>query len=61
MGPRPITSAPADLVAPAPHAEHLARCVRGPRLVEIPVMGHAVRHQVHAPLAAAILDRTGRS
>ncbi|MFJ6886171.1 alpha/beta fold hydrolase [Streptomyces californicus] len=56
-----ITSAPAEPVAPAPHAEHLAQVIRGARLVEIPGMGHALPREVHAPLAAAILDHTGRS
>ncbi|MDQ0986957.1 alpha/beta fold hydrolase [Streptomyces sp. V2I9] len=56
-----IVSAPADPVAPAPHAEHLAQVIRGARLVEIPGMGHALPREVHAPLAAAILDRTGQS
>ncbi|MER5816400.1 alpha/beta hydrolase [Streptomyces californicus] len=56
-----ITSAPAEPVAPAPHAEHLAQVIRGTRLVEIPGMGHALPREVHVPLAAAILDHTGRS
>ncbi|CAM5729743.1 alpha/beta fold hydrolase [Streptomyces badius] len=56
-----ITSAPAEPVAPAPHAEHLAQVIRGARLVEIPGMGHALPREVHAPLAAAILEHTGRS
>ncbi|NEB38242.1 alpha/beta hydrolase [Streptomyces sp. SID14515] len=56
-----IISAPAEPVAPPPHAEHLAQVIRGARLVEIPGMGHALPHEVHAPLAAAILDHTGRS
>ncbi|WP_030332369.1 alpha/beta fold hydrolase [Streptomyces sp. NRRL B-1381] len=56
-----ITSAPAEPVAPAAHAEHLAQVIRGARLVEIPGMGHALPREVHAPLAAAILDHTGRS
>ncbi|MDX5577425.1 alpha/beta hydrolase, partial [Streptomyces sp. ID01-9D] len=53
-------SAPAEPVAPPPHAEHLAQVIRGARLVEIPGMGHALPREVHAPLAAAILDHTGQ-
>ncbi|MFI1222298.1 MULTISPECIES: alpha/beta fold hydrolase [unclassified Streptomyces] len=56
-----VISAPAEPVAPPPHAEHLVQAIRGARLVEIPGMGHALPRAVHAPLAAAILDHTGRS
>ncbi|RPK91356.1 MULTISPECIES: alpha/beta hydrolase [Streptomyces] len=56
-----VVSAPAEPVAPPPHAEHLAQAIRGARLVEIPGMGHALPREVHAPLAAAILGHTGRS
>lgn len=56
-----IISAPAEPVAPAPHAEHLAQVIRGARVVEIPGMGHALPREVHTPLAAAILDHTGQS
>ncbi|MFJ6613795.1 alpha/beta fold hydrolase [Streptomyces sp. NPDC091289] len=56
-----VISAPAEPVAPPPHAEHLAQAIRGARLVEIPGMGHALPREVHAPLAGAILDHTGRS
>ncbi|MBK6041105.1 alpha/beta fold hydrolase [Streptomyces sp. MBT55] len=59
--PTMITSAPAEPVAPAPHPEHLAQVIRGAQLVEIPGMGHALPREVHAPLAAAILDHTGRN
>ncbi|MEU3053046.1 alpha/beta fold hydrolase [Streptomyces griseus] len=55
-----VVSAPAEPVAPPPHAEHLAQVIRGARLVEVPGMGHALPREVHAPLAAAILDHTGR-
>ncbi|MFD5395673.1 alpha/beta fold hydrolase [Streptomyces sp. NPDC127097] len=54
-----VVSAPADPVFPPPHSEHLAQCVRGARLVEIPGMGHALPPAVHAPLATAILAHTG--
>lgn len=56
-----IISAPAEPVAPAPHADHLTQVIRGARVVEIPGMGHALPREVHAPLAAAILEHTGRS
>ncbi|MFJ4534070.1 MULTISPECIES: alpha/beta fold hydrolase [Streptomyces] len=54
-----VVSAPAEPVFPPPHPQHLAQCVRGAELVEIPGMGHALPPAVHAPLATAILARTG--
>ena len=53
-----VISAPAEPVAPPPHADHLAQAIHGARIVEIPGMGHALPPDVHAPLAAAILDHT---
>ncbi|GGR32668.1 alpha/beta fold hydrolase [Streptomyces roseolus] len=53
-----VISAPAEPVAPAPHAEHLAQVIRGARLAEIPGMGHALPPEVHAPLAKEILRHT---
>ena len=55
-----VISAPADPVSPPPHPHHLAQAVRGAHIVEIPGMGHALPREVHAPLAAAILDHTKR-
>ncbi|MFI1304480.1 alpha/beta fold hydrolase [Streptomyces sioyaensis] len=54
-----VVCAPADPVFPPPHPQHLAQCVRGARLVEIPGMGHALPPAVQGPLAAAILAHTG--
>ncbi|WP_406477482.1 alpha/beta fold hydrolase [Streptomyces platensis] len=54
-----VVSAPAEPVFPPPHPQHLAQCVQGAQLVEIPGMGHALPPAVHAPLATAILDHTG--
>ncbi|MFF8408036.1 alpha/beta fold hydrolase [Streptomyces omiyaensis] len=54
-----VISAPAEPVAPPPHAEHLAQVVRGARLAEIPGMGHALPPAVHAPLAQAVLRHAG--
>lgn len=54
-----VVSAPAEPVFPPPHPQHLAQCVRGAELVEIPGMGHALPPAVHTPLATAILARTG--
>ncbi|WP_320782619.1 alpha/beta hydrolase [Streptomyces sp. CRN 30] len=54
-----VVSAPAEPVFPPPHAHHVAQAIRGARLVEISGMAHALPRQVHAPLAAAILDHTG--
>lgn len=51
-------SAPAEPVFPPPHPHHLAQAVRGARVAEIPGMGHALQRDVHAPLAAAILEHT---
>ncbi|MFD8118781.1 alpha/beta fold hydrolase [Streptomyces microflavus] len=56
-----IVSAPAEPVYPPPHAHHIAQAVHGARLFTIPGMGHALPREVHAPLAAAILDHAGRS
>lgn len=53
-----VVSAPAEPVAPPPHAHHLAQVIRGAHLVEIPGMGHALPPAVHAPLADAILEHT---
>ncbi|QQM43595.1 alpha/beta fold hydrolase [Streptomyces liliifuscus] len=53
-----VISAPAEPVAPPPHAHHLAQAIRGARIVEIPGMGHALPREVHAPLTTAILDHT---
>lgn len=55
-----VVSALAEPVFPPPHADHLAQAIRGARLVEIPGMGHALPREVHAPLAAAVLEHTGR-
>lgn len=49
--PYPLTALAEDAVAQA---------IRGARLVEIPGMGHALPREVHAPLAAAFLEHTGR-
>ncbi|MGY5130780.1 alpha/beta fold hydrolase [Streptomyces nigrescens] len=54
-----VVSAPAEPVFPPPHPQHLAQCVRGAELVEIPGMGHALPPAIHAPLATAILAHTG--
>ncbi|ANW22310.1 alpha/beta fold hydrolase [Streptomyces clavuligerus] len=51
-------SGPAEPVFPPPHAHHIAQVIRGARVVEVPGLGHALPRQVHAPLAAAILDHT---
>lgn len=56
-----VVSALAEPVFPPPHSEHLAQAIRGARLVEIPGMGHALPREVHAPLAAAILEHTARA
>lgn len=56
-----VISAPAEPVAPPPHAHHLAQAIRGAHLVEIPGMGHSLPPQVHAPLAEAILDHTAKA
>ncbi|MFJ1801991.1 alpha/beta fold hydrolase [Streptomyces sp. NPDC088180] len=55
-----VVSALAEPVFPPPHSEHLAQAIHGARLVEIPGMGHALPREVHAPLAAAVLEHTGR-
>ncbi|MEX2975205.1 alpha/beta fold hydrolase [Streptomyces sp. C184] len=54
-----VICAPAEPVFPPPHPQHLAQCVRGARLVEIPGMGHALPPAVQGPLATAILAHTG--
>lgn len=51
--------APAMPIFLPPHPQHLAQCVRGARLVEIPGMGHALPPAVHGSLAAAILAHSG--
>jgi pimeloyl-ACP methyl ester carboxylesterase len=56
-----VIAAPAEPVAPPPHAHHLAQAIRGAHLVEIPGMGHALPPQVHAPLAEAILEHTAKA
>ncbi|MFI9201045.1 alpha/beta fold hydrolase [Streptomyces sp. NPDC053048] len=53
-----VVSAPAEPVFPPPHPQHLAQAVRGARVVEVAGMGHALPREVHAPLAAAILEHT---
>ncbi|MFJ5798830.1 alpha/beta fold hydrolase [Streptomyces decoyicus] len=54
-----VVCAPAEPVFPPPHPQHLAQCVRGASVVEIPGMGHALPPAVLEPLAAAILSHTG--
>ncbi|REK88352.1 alpha/beta fold hydrolase [Streptomyces inhibens] len=54
-----VVSAPAEPVFPPPHPEHLAQCVNGAYVVEIPGMGHALPPAVQGPLATAILAHTG--
>ncbi|UKY51061.1 alpha/beta fold hydrolase [Streptomyces inhibens] len=54
-----VVSAPAEPVFPPPHPEHLAQCVNGAYVVEIPDMGHALPPAVQGPLATAILAHTG--
>ncbi|MFJ5803779.1 alpha/beta fold hydrolase [Streptomyces decoyicus] len=54
-----VIYAPATPIFLPPHPHHLAQCVRGARLVEIPGMGHALPPAVHGSLAAAILAHTG--
>ncbi|KOG41564.1 alpha/beta fold hydrolase [Streptomyces decoyicus] len=53
-----VVCAPAEPVFPPPHPQHLAQCVRGASVVEIPGMGHALPPAVLEPLAAAILSHT---
>ncbi|MYX74152.1 alpha/beta hydrolase [Streptomyces sp. SID3915] len=55
-----VVAAPADPLFPPPHPQHLAQVIRGARLTEIPGMGHALPHEVLAPLTAAILGHTAR-
>ncbi|MET7798359.1 alpha/beta fold hydrolase [Streptomyces decoyicus] len=54
-----VVCAPAEPVFPPPHPQHLAQCVRGASVVEIPGMGHALPPAVLGPLATAILCHTG--
>ncbi|MFI9262280.1 alpha/beta fold hydrolase [Streptomyces sioyaensis] len=54
-----VICAPTEPVFPPPHPHHIAQCVRGARLVEIPGMGHALPPAVQGPLATAILTHTG--
>ncbi|MFK0266798.1 alpha/beta fold hydrolase [Streptomyces angustmyceticus] len=54
-----VICAPAEPVFPPPHPQHLAQCVRGARVVEIPGMAHALPPAVLEPLATAILRHTG--
>ncbi|GAU67747.1 putative esterase [Streptomyces sp. NBRC 110611] len=53
-----VISAPAEPVFPPPHPQHLAQCVNGASVVEIPGMGHALPAAVLGPLADAILAHT---
>ncbi|MGW4998431.1 alpha/beta fold hydrolase [Streptomyces hydrogenans] len=53
-----VISAPAEPVAPPPHAEHLAQVIPGARLAVVPGMGHALPPEVHGPLAGEILRHT---
>ena len=53
-----VVEAPADPLAPPPHAERLAAAIPGARLVRIEGMGHSLPAAVHAPLAAAVLALT---
>ncbi len=50
-----VIQGPKDPLNPPPHGRHLADCIPGARLVEIPGMGHALPRAVHRPLADAIL------
>lgn len=50
-----VVSAPAEPLFPPPHPQHLAQCVNGARVVEIPGMAHALPPAVLGPLADAIL------
>lgn len=54
-----VIAAPAEPVFPPPHPQHLAQCVNGARVVEVPGMGHALPPAVLGPLAEAILAHTG--
>jgi pimeloyl-ACP methyl ester carboxylesterase len=54
-----VVCASAEPVFPPPHPQHLAQCIRGAHLVEIPGMGHALPPAVQGPLADAILAHTG--
>ncbi|MGW7020437.1 alpha/beta fold hydrolase [Streptomyces decoyicus] len=54
-----VVCAPAEPVFPPPHPQHLAQCVRGASVVEIPGMGHALPPAVLEPLATAVLAHTG--
>ncbi|MFJ5782918.1 alpha/beta fold hydrolase [Streptomyces hydrogenans] len=56
-----VISAPAEPVAPPPHAEHLAQVIPGARLAVVPGMGHALPPEVHGPLAVEILRHTERA
>ncbi|MFE3127661.1 alpha/beta fold hydrolase [Streptomyces hydrogenans] len=56
-----VISAPAEPVAPPPHAEHLAQVIPGARLAVVPGMGHALPPEVHGPLAGEILRHTERT
>ncbi|MFG3117082.1 alpha/beta fold hydrolase [Streptomyces sp. NPDC048197] len=54
-----VIAAPAEPVFPPPHPQHLAQCIGGAHVVEIPGMGHALPPAVQGPLAEAILAHTG--
>ncbi|MEV7532030.1 alpha/beta fold hydrolase [Streptomyces hydrogenans] len=56
-----VISAPAEPVAPPPHAEHLAQVIPGARLAVVPGMGHALPPEVHGPLAGEILRHAERA
>ncbi|MFF5927355.1 alpha/beta fold hydrolase [Streptomyces hydrogenans] len=56
-----VICAPAEPVAPPPHAEHLAQVIPGARLAVVPGMGHALPPEVHGPLAGEILRHAERA
>ncbi|OZM72488.1 alpha/beta hydrolase [Amycolatopsis antarctica] len=53
-----VLAATADPLFPPPHPWHLAQCVRGARLLEIPGLGHALPPALFGPLTDAILAHT---
>lgn len=56
-----VIEAPEDPINPPPHAQHLARTIRGARLVTLDGMGHALGAPVIVPLAEAILAHTAEA